>query len=125
LQRIDSEISDKIIWINSIVQILHGYPLDKIKDEDENVIYDKLIKAFHELDDLLELSNSSFDENNETNISISISSFGQESKKRIIRAPKKKEKNIAELESKIMSILTKDENVNMIVLSKILKEKLL
>lgn len=125
LQRIDSEINDKLIWINSIVQILHGYPLDKIKDEDENVIYDKLVKAFHELDDLLELSNASFDENNETNISISISTFGQESKKRIIRAPKKKEKNIAELESKIIAILSKDENINMIVLSKILKEKLL
>jgi hypothetical protein len=125
LQRIDSEINDKLIWINSIVQILHGYPLDKIKDEDENVIYDKLVKAFHELDDLLELSNASFDENNETNISISISTFGQESKKRIIRAPKKKEKNIIELESKILSILSKDENINMIVLSRILKEKLL
>jgi hypothetical protein len=125
LQRIDSEINDKLIWINSIVQILHGYPLDKIKDEDENIIYDKLTKAFHELDDLLELSNTTFDENHETNISISISTFGQESKKRIIRAPKKKDKNIAELESKIMSILSKDDNINMIVLSKILKEKLL
>jgi hypothetical protein len=125
LQKIDSEINDKMIWINSIVQILHGYPLDKIKDEDEGVIYDKLIRAFHVLDDLLELSNSSFDENNETNISISISTFGQESKKRIIRAPNKKEKNITELESKIISILSKDENINIIVLSKILKEKLL
>ena len=56
LQRIDSEINDKIIWINSIVQCLHGVPLDKIKDEDENAIYDKLLKAFNELDDLLELS---------------------------------------------------------------------
>jgi hypothetical protein len=74
---------------------------------------------------LLELSNTTFDENHETNISISISTFGQESKKRIIRAPKKKDKNIAELESKIMSILSKDDNINMIVLSKILKEKLL
>jgi hypothetical protein len=125
LQRIDSEINDKLIWINSIVQILQGYPLDKIKDEDENIIYDKLTKAFHELDDLLELSNTSFDENTETNISISISTFGEESKKRIIRVPKKKGKNITELESKIIAILSKDENINMIVLSKILKEKLL
>ena len=125
LQRIDSEINDKIIWINSIVQILHGVPLDKIKDEDENAIYDKLLKAFNELDDLLELSTTSFDENNETNISISINTLGQESKKRIIRIPKKKEKSINELENKIIAILSKDENINMIVLSKILKEKLL
>jgi dsDNA-binding SOS-regulon protein len=125
LQRIDSEINDKIIWINSIVQCLHGVPLDKIKDEDENAIYDKLLKAFNELDDLLELSTTSFDENNETNISISINTLGQESKKRIIRIPKKKEKSINELENKIISILSKDENINMIVLSKILKEKLI
>jgi hypothetical protein len=124
LQRIDSEINDKIIWINSIVQILHGVPLDKIKDEDEIAIYDKLIKAFNELDDLLELSSSSYDENNETNISISINALGQEPKKRIIRIPKKKEKNINELENKINAILSKDDNINMIVLSKILKEKL-
>jgi hypothetical protein len=126
LQRIDSEINDKLIWINSIVQILHGLPLDKIKDEDENAIYDKLIKAFNELDDLLELSTaSSFDEINETNISISINTLGQESKKRIIRIPKKKEKSINDLENKIIAILSKDENINMIVLSKILKEKLI
>jgi hypothetical protein len=125
LQRIDSEINDKIIWINSIVQCLHGVPLDKIKDEDENAIYDKLLKGFNELDDLLELSTTSFDENNETNISISINTLGQESKKRIIRIPKKNEKSINELENKIISILSKDENINMIVLSKILKEKLI
>ena len=124
LQRIDSEIDDKIIWLNSIVQILSGMSLEKVKDEDEPIIYEKINKAFQELDDLLELSSGEIDESIEENISISIGGLGKEFKKKIIIVPKDKEKIIKELEDKINILLSKHSNVSAIVLSNLLKEKI-
>jgi hypothetical protein len=124
LQRIDSEIDDKIIWINSIVQILSGTSLEKLKDEDEPILYDKITKAFQELDDLLELSIDEIDENNEENISISIGGLGKEFKKKTLRVPRNKNKLIIELEDQINQILSSHENISAIVLSNLLKEKL-
>ena len=124
LQRIDSEIDDKIIWLNSIVQILSGMSLEKVKDEDEPIIYEKINKAFQELDDLLELSSGEIDESIEENISISIGGLGKEFKKKIIIVPKDKEKIIKELEEKINILLSKHSNVSAIVLSNLLKEKI-
>jgi hypothetical protein len=124
IQRLDSEIDDKIIWINSIVQILNGIPLEKLKDEDEPVVYEKIKKAFQELDDLLELSSDDFDESIEENISISIGGLGKEFKKKTLRVPKNKNKLINELEEQINQLLAKHENISAIVLSNLLKEKL-
>ena len=124
LQRIDSEIDDKIIWINSIVQILTNLSLEKLKDEDEPILYEKIIKAFQELDDLLELSNEEIDENVEENISISIGGLGEEFKKKIIRLPKNKNKLVMDLEGQINQLLSSHENISVIVLSNLLKEKL-
>ena len=45
LQRIDSEIEDKHIWINSIVQNLFGIPLDKIKTGAKSEILDAMSKV--------------------------------------------------------------------------------
>jgi hypothetical protein len=124
LQRIDSEIDDKIIWINSIVQILTGLSLEKLKDEEEAIVYEKMKKAFQELDDLLELSIEDIDENIEESISISIGGLGKEFKKKTIRVPKDKNKIMTELEEKINQLLSKHENISAIVLSNLLKASL-
>ncbi len=124
LQRIDSEIDDNLIWINSIIQIIGGIPLEKLKDEDEAVLYEKIKKSFSELDDLLDLSSSTIDDTLEENISISIGELGKEFKKKIIIVPKDKEEILKELEEKINAILSNHENISTIVLSNLLKQKL-
>ena len=126
LQRIDSEIEDKYIWINSIVQILFGIPLDKIKDEDENIIYEKIKKAFQELDDLIELSDNIKDDDKETGVRISLSSLGVEPKKYTLRFPKnpKFEDELIGYEEKINNLLPKDDTLKKVVLYNILKKLL-
>jgi hypothetical protein len=124
LQKIDSEIDDKIIWLNSIALILVGIPLEKFKDEDESLFCEKINKSFQELDDLLDLSIDESDEAFEESISITIGGLGKEFKKKTIRVPKEKNKIILELEEKIKLLLTKYDNISAIVLSNLLKEKL-
>ncbi len=124
LLRIDSEIDDKYIWINSIVQNLYGIPLDKIKDEDEAIIYEKLKKAFQELDDLIELSEAIKDNTAETGVRISLISLGGESKKYTIRFPKEEEfeDKSKDYEEKINNLLPKDETLKKVVLYNLLKK---
>lgn len=126
LQRIDSEIDDKNIWINSIVQILYGIPLDKIKDEDEDLIYEKIKKALQELDDLLELSENIKDEISETGVRISLSSFGVEAKKYTLRIPKNKEfeNKLKEVENNISKLLPSDDTLKKVALYNLLKDLL-
>ena len=126
LQRIDSEIDDKYIWINSIVQNLYGIPLDKIKDEDEDLVYEKIKKGFQELDDLIELSESIKDDSTETGVRISLSALGTESKKYTLRFPKNEdfEDKSKSYEEKITDLLPKDETLKKVVLYNLLKKLL-
>jgi uncharacterized protein YfbU (UPF0304 family) len=126
LQRIDSEIEDKYIWINSIVQNLYGIPLDKIKDEDEDFIYEKVKKAFQELDDLIELSENIKDDTTETGVRISLSALGVESKKYTLRYPNSEEfeDKSKDYEEKITKLLPKDETMKKVVLYNLLKKML-
>ena len=124
IQRVDSQIEDKKAWLSSIAQSLVGKPLEKFKDDDELLLYDRFADMIFTLDSLNDITKVKFDENKETAINIQINSFGEAMTNKIIRLPKSKDNDVKNLEAKIKNLLSKDKSIDLIAITSVLKELL-
>lgn len=124
VQRIDSKIEDKKAWLSSLAQSLVGKSLEKFKDDDELMLYDKFMYMILTLDSLNEISKTNFDEKKEVAVNIQINAFQEEMRKKVIRLPKGKADEVKHLEEKIKELLSKDKNIDLAALTAVLKELL-
>jgi len=124
LQRVDSPLDDKQAWLNSLVQALIGKSADKIKDEEEMLIYDSFNEMILSLDSLVEISTTDFKEDKEEVLDLQLNSFDGGLTKKLIRLPKKKSKQTEKLQKELENILMKDNAINIVALANILKKKL-
>lgn len=124
VQRIDSQIEDKKAWLSSLAQSLIGRSLEKFKDEDELMLYDKFAEMILSLDSLSRITKSKFDEEKEIALDVQINSFGEEMANKVIRLPKNKSKQVEKLEKNIKELLSSDKSVNLAAITAVLKNLL-
>ncbi|WP_353158622.1 hypothetical protein [Myroides odoratus] len=124
VQRIDSQIEDKKAWLSSLAQSLTSRSLEKFKDEDELMLYDKFAEMIISLDSLNRISKSKFDENKEIALDIQINSFGEEMSNRVIRLPKTKSREVDKLKDKIKGLLSKDKSIDLAAITSVIKDLL-
>ncbi|WP_444660080.1 hypothetical protein [Flavobacterium columnare] len=124
VQRVDSQIEDKKAWLSSLAQSLIGRSLEKFKDEDELMLYDKFAEMILSLDSLNRISESKFDEDKEIALDVQINSFGEEMASKVIRLPKIKSKQVEKLEEKIKELLSKDKSIDLAAITAVLKDLL-
>ena len=124
IQRLDSQIEDKKAWLNSLSQALINTTLDKIKDEEEILIYDKFKSMILELDSLTNLSKSDFQEDKEDVFDLQINSFFDGISKKLVRLPKSKKEEVNNIQDDIRKKLSKDSSLNIAALTNLLKELL-
>lgn len=124
VQRVDSQIEDKKAWLSSLAQSLIGRTLEKFKDEDELILYDKFSEMILSLDSLNRISKSKFDEDKEIALDVQINSFGEEMANKVIRLPKSKSKQVEKLEEKIKELLSKDKSIDLAAIATVLKDLL-
>ncbi|MFC4263026.1 hypothetical protein ACFOWM_09065 [Ferruginibacter yonginensis] len=124
VQRIDSQIEDKKAWLNSLTQALINTTLDKIKDEEEILVYDKFKSMIVELDSLTTLSKTDFKEDKEDVFDLQINSFFDGINKKIIRLPKSKKEEVNLIQVELKKKLSKDNSLNIAALTNLLKEML-
>jgi len=124
IQRLDSQIEDKRAWLNSLAQALINTTLDKIKDEEEILIYDKFKSMILELDSLTNLSKSDFQEDKEDVFDLQINSFFDGISKKLVRLPKSKKEEVNNIQADIRKKLSKDTSLNIAALTNLLKELL-
>ncbi|MFH7012361.1 hypothetical protein ACHRV5_10840 [Flavobacterium sp. FlaQc-52] len=124
VQRIDSQIEDKKAWLSSLAQSLIGRSLEKFKDEDELMLYDKFAEMILSLDSLNRISKSKFDEDKEIALDVQINSFGEEMANKVIRLPKSKSKQVEKLEGDIKALLSKDKSIDIAAITAVLKNLL-
>ena len=124
INRINSKLTDKKTWLNSLVQVLINKPLKDITDEEELILVDRMKTAFRELDNLLEISHIDFDEETEEAIKLEITSSEQEVFQKNIILSKEQKKGAKVLEKKFKGILkeVKDRQMSQAILIKLLKE---
>ena len=123
-QRIGSELDDNKGWLNSITQACIGKSLEVITDDEELILYEKLLDIIHELDNLCEISKSGFDENKEIVFKLEVTSFVEGLKKNLVRLPKSKNKELIQLHSIVKAKLSDDKQLNIAALAKLLEELL-
>jgi hypothetical protein len=122
IQRIDSQIEDKKAWLNSLAQALLNTTLDKLKDEDEIVLYDKFKSMVLDLDSLTNLSKSDFKEDKEDVFDLQINSFFDGISKKLVRLPKNKKAEVENIQNELKQKLSKNNSLNIAALTNLLKE---
>ncbi len=124
LSRINSLLDDKNAWLNSIALSVIGKSLEKLKDNEEEILYNRVNRIRLELDNFTEFSKLNIDDKKENVIKIEITSLSEGRSERILRIPKGNSKQIKELEENIQNVLTKDKNTILETLLKILTDQL-
>lgn len=124
VQRVNSELDESKTWLNSIAQACIGKALDIFTDEDKILLFDRFKEITHELDNLCEISNTGFDEDREMVFKLEVTSFVEGLQKNLVRLPKSKNKELNKLEGKIKTALSKDKQLNIATLVKLLEEML-
>ena len=122
--RINSDLDDRDSWLISICFALLGKPLDRITDREEEVLKDKLSFIIKEIDNLCEIKNVIFDENEEEVYKIDFTSQDEGLKKHLVRISKGKQKEIENSIVEIEEKLSKDKNTRIAILSKLLRNEL-
>jgi hypothetical protein len=122
--RLVSPLDDRVSWISSVVQALIGKHLDKIADEEEELIGERFVQTVRELDNLCEIGMVEFDAEKEDVMRIEIQVPGGETASQLIRVPRHRADVIAEMEERIEKVLQKGERYQLIALLNVLKKKL-
>lgn len=122
VQRLDSMLDDKKAWLNSLVQALVGTTLEKLRDEDEVMIYDKFNDMILSLDTLTKISKTDYKEDKEDIFDLQISSFVDGVNNKLIRMPKTKQKEVNAIEAILKKGLSKDRLLNIAALTNLLKD---
>lgn len=124
VQRLDSQIEDKKAWLSSLAQSLTGKSLEKFKDDDELLLFDKFADMILSLDSLNRISKTRFDEDKEIALDVQINSFEGGMANKVIRLPKGKSKEVENLEEKIKQLLSKDKSIDLAAVTTVLKDLL-
>ncbi|OFY07326.1 MAG: hypothetical protein A2W93_12035 [Bacteroidetes bacterium GWF2_43_63] len=124
IQRLDSDLDDRKAWLSSIAQVIIGKSIEIINDEDEFILKDRFSIMIRELDSLTNISKSDFNDGKEDVLGIELSSFVDGINKSLIRLPKTRRTEVAQIETVIKSKLSKDKTINIAALANILKELL-
>lgn len=124
VNRIDSKIDDKKLWLDSIAQAVVGKTLENFLDEDEIILYEKFKALILELDSLTNLSITDIDDSSEDIIGVKIDTFFSNINPKIVRIPKKKAVEIEHLKTALKKKLGSDKTSNIAAVLNLLKELL-
>jgi len=125
LLRLTSELDDRDAWLNSVVQVIVGRDIRRLRDEDEEVVFARLRTALQELDNLCEIDKLNADLDNELPpVAVEITTTQKGSRKLLHRLTRQKEPAVLALEAKLRNELTEDELVNASALIRLLQEML-
>ena len=124
LQRVNSPLNDRDSWLASIGQSLIRKSLTSIEDKDENILKDNFRNIVKELDNLSELFNLDYDNENEEVFKIDYTFKNVGITPYLVRIPKVKiEKSQSNIKT-IQKELGNDKQLRIAILAKLLKEEL-
>ncbi len=123
-RQLQSELDDRNAWLRAIVQALLGKPMEKMRDEEEELVLEKISNAIWELDNLCDISKIEVDPDKEELIKLEMTTLNAGSIAQIIRIPKKKEKDILRIQKKVRSELGTDRTANIAALIKLLQDEI-
>lgn len=122
-RQLNSKIDDRNAWLIAIAQSLLGKPIDKMNDEEEEILFEKMNNSILELDNLCDISKIDINPENEDIYKLDITSFNIGKRSQIFRISKRKKEIVSDLARKIKIGLSNDESTNIAALIKLLQEE--
>ena len=101
-----------------------GKRTEKLRDEEEELLLEKLANAIAELDNLCDITKLTINPEKEEIIKLELTSLGKGSRSRLLRLPKQKDQQILALKKKIKEILTEDKSINLTALAQAIQEEI-
>jgi hypothetical protein len=125
-QRVHSVIDERKPWLSSIAHACLGKHMESLSDDDEFRLYDRFNAIVEELDDLSEIvTQKDFDIEKENVFQISLTTFVEGLRKRLIRLPKTRSKEMMDIENNLKNILEQeDKSLKIAILADLLQEEL-
>lgn len=122
-RQLTSELDERNAWLRAIVQALLGKPIEKMRDEEEELILDKMSNAILELDNLCDISKIEVNPQKEEIVKLDITTLDTGRKSQLLRLSRMKEKQVSDLKKKLKADLGKDKTANIAALIKLLREE--
>lgn len=122
MMRINSPLDDRKSWIVSIAHALLGKPLDQIKDEEEDILKDRLLFAVQEMDNLCEIHNQD-DHDQEEIVKLDITTSAGLFRN-TVRLSKDKQTEANQKVVQLSKSLGTDKRMNIVILTQLLKDQL-
>lgn len=123
LIRLRGPLDDRNSWLNSICHVVMGKSLEKLRDEEEVVFKEKLQRAFHELDNLVDLAKAS-KKSEDKLLKIEISSLEDGIKEEILRVPQGMSDELLDKMNEVKAMLGENKKMNKFILLKLLQQEL-
>lgn len=123
LGRLTSEQPDRESWIEAVAFAILDKPLEKIDDEEEPKLLDKLGTRLKELDNLRELSMLNVDPDKQEAFTYKIQSFNKEPLDRNVIIDKKKIDKESDRYQNIKKLLTDDKETNLALLIRLIEDQ--
>jgi len=122
LFRLQTKTEDRKLWISSLAHSLLKKPLDKITDQEELILYDKLGTMMLEIGNLVELAKKAKDKDEAIKIDITTKDAGLS--QNVVIVPKGKVRQLKRLEEMVRKNLSDDVTLNIAILTRLLKDQL-
>jgi len=124
LMRINSPIDDRNSWINSICQVVIGKRLEVLEDKEEEVLKEKLLTSFKELDNLVTIAGRHETHIDQQVLKLELTSFEQGLIEETIMIPKEVHENTQKKLDEMMKSMGENKKINLYLLVSLLKEQL-
>ncbi len=123
LIRLRSPLDDRVSWLNSICQVVLGKSLDSIKDPEEEILKEKVKRAFFELDNLVSMVDDHETENQEV-FKIQLTSFEKGLQEETVIIPNLDKGDLNKRLEKLSNSLGKNKKMNIYLLTTLLNQQL-
>jgi len=124
LIRLNSLLDDRNSWINSICQVILGKSLDSIKDNEEEILKEKIKIAFYELDNLVSIADIHEEKIDQEVLKLQLTSFNKGMREETILIPKEVSEETQNKIEELSKTLGSNKKLNLYLLMSLLKKQL-
>ena len=124
LIRLKLPLDDRSSWLNSICQVVLGKSLDSIKDKEEEILKEKIKRAFYELDNLLSISSEHEEQPDQEVIKLQLTSFNRGLQEETIVVSKDNSQEYQKKLKELTESLSTNKKLNLYLLTNLLKQQL-
>lgn len=124
LIRLNSPLDERNGWINSLCQVLLSKNLDSVKDNEEELLKEKIRSSFYELDNLVSITDVQEDRVDQEVMKLQLTSFKKGMREETILIPREVSEEVHKKMGELSNSLGSNKKMNLYLLMSLLKKQL-